>query len=73
MLSLQSPQEGQMKTKIWVETPFGDFDYVPTDYSKGGSCEQCAADGIIECCLMCSDFDTEFRHYHFERRVSHEI
>lgn len=69
MLSLQSPQEGKMKTKIGVETPFGDFDLVPTDFSKGCSCEQCAAAEIVECCIMCFDFDTESTKYHFERRT----
>lgn len=38
-----------MKTKVWVETPFGDFEYVPTDFSKGCSCMQCKAFGLERC------------------------
>ncbi len=58
-----------MITKIWVETPFGDFDYVPTDFSKGSTCSQCAARDLGHCCdLPCEDVDNETMHYHFERR-----
>ena len=65
-----------MKTKLWVETPFGNFTYIPTDLSKGSSCTQCAAYGIVtrcqesnECCEFCLAIDTKVTHYHLERRT----
>lgn len=59
-----------MKTKVWVNTPYGDFDYVPTDFANGCSCDQCAARGLGRCCeLPCSLYDNEKKHYHLERRT----
>lgn len=57
-----------MKTKVWVETPFGSFNLVRTNELKGCSCSQCAMSENIDCDLMCCEFDTEYTHYHFERR-----
>lgn len=60
-----------MKTKVWVETPFGDFEYVPTNFEKGSSCSQCAAKELGRCCeLACDDYDDlyDLMSYHLERR-----
>lgn len=54
--------------KAFISTPFGDFDYVKSDFSRGSSCRQCCLHGEGICNDVCCDmFDTDDVHFHFQR------
>lgn len=58
-----------MKCPVIIETPFGDFQYALTEFSKGSSCTQCALDGLGHCHEVdCGIFDTEQHHFHLVYR-----
>ena len=58
-----------MRFSVYIETPFGDFQFARTDFSKGDSCSQCALNGLDHCHeIECNEFDTELRHFHLVRR-----
>ena len=60
-----------MRHSIYIETPFGDFQFARTDFSKGDSCSQCVLKGIGHCHEVdCAEFDTERHHFHLVRRFS---
>lgn len=53
--------------EVWLETTFGDYEFVLTDFSKGSSCDQC---DLLGRCLgvFCYLFDEGSNHYHMKRR-----
>lgn len=56
----------------FISTPYGDFDYVKTDFSRGASCDQCCLLGLGVCHECdCQAFDTERAAYHL--RPHYEI
>lgn len=58
-----------MRHSIYYETPFGDFMFARTDFSKGGSCSQCALLDSGYCHLMdCQQFDNDRHHFHLVHR-----
>lgn len=58
-----------MRHSIYIETPFGDFQFVRTDTSLGSSCSHCALLGEGLCHLVdCQEFDNERHHFHLVRR-----
>lgn len=58
--------------KAFISTPYGDFDYVKTDFSRGTSCDQCCMLGQNVCDdCACELFDTAGVHYHL--RPHYEI
>ena len=58
-----------MKYSIYIETPFGDFQFARTDLSKGDSCSQCALLDSGHCHEVdCAEFDTDQHHFHLVRR-----
>lgn len=51
----------------YIQTPFGDFDYVKSDLSRGSSCDQCCLLGLGVCLdCDCQAFDTDRANYHFK-------
>ena len=58
-----------MRHSIYIETPFGDFQFARTDLSKGDSCSQCALNELGHCHeIECNEFDTERHHFHLVHR-----
>lgn len=56
----------------FISTPYGDFDYVKSDLSRGTSCDQCCLLGLGVCDdSACELFDTEQAHFHL--RPHYEI
>lgn len=56
----------------FISTPFGDFDYVQSDMSLGGTCRDCCLYGRGLCYFSdCDVFDHDGIYYHL--RPHYEI
>lgn len=61
-----------MRYPIYIETPFGDFQFAETNLNKGCSCSQCVIRdlGMNVCHLMpCGALDDDTTAYHLVRRL----